>query len=360
MPELVERLARFTLEGARLQANGKRRYRALFVKAGKARAAGKRLSDIEVSAQALQSAWRRGLFDGRAVFMDHAGLAGAPSLRNLVGVTAGAVYEPSEGTVYGEIILYYQAQAVAALLDEILAQGEQAPDIGLSLVFWAEWSPPQGADAIRRVAEIRHVESIDLVFEPAAGGKILQALSAAWVERTLGEAFIPTREGGLIAMDEQVNRIDGAIASQQSPGALIAGCGLPLASRERLSASSYLSPEEAQAAIEAERQYLARLQEDRVVEIGGVAPRTPHISLGLSAQDQLQLAFEALLSGRRPPQGVRPLSGIRELYLHLSGDYEMAGVFHAERVQFANVNSSTMANMTADALNKAVANEFAN
>jgi hypothetical protein len=64
------------------------------------------------------------------------------------------------------------------------------------------------------------------------------------------------------------------------------------------------------------------------------------------------------LSGTRPPDGIQPLSGIRELYHLLSGDFEMAGLFRDDRVYLANVNSATMAAMTADALNKRVVNLF--
>ncbi len=40
------------------------------------------------------------------------------------------------------------------------------------------------------------------------------------------------------------------------------------------------------------------------------------------------------------------------------GDYEMSGLFHPDRIQFANVNCSTMASLVANALNKVVAIEF--
>ena len=143
-----------------------------------------------------------------------------------------------------------------------------------------------------------------------------------------------------------------------SAGVMLANSGLPAVSRERLGARQYTSPEEVQQAIEAERSYLAALSEDNVVHIGPVAPRSPQISVGLTGMDQLQLALSALIGGTRPEKGARPLSGIRELYLHLSGDYEMSGMFHGDRITFANVNSSTMANMVADSLNKIVANEF--
>ena len=74
--------------------------------------------------------------------------------------------------------------------------------------------------------------------------------------------------------------------------------------------------------------------------------------------DRIEQATEALFDGVRPPQGIAPLTGIRELYQLLSGDFEMNGVFQPERISFANVNSSTMSNLVANVLNKRVINEF--
>jgi hypothetical protein len=78
----------------------------------------------------------------------------------------------------------------------------------------------------------------------------------------------------------------------------------------------------------------------------------------VDSMDQVGEALHALIEGRSPCGGVRPLSGIREAYLLLSGDYEMTGLFRPERVSLANVNSTTMAGMVANALNKVVASEF--
>jgi hypothetical protein len=74
--------------------------------------------------------------------------------------------------------------------------------------------------------------------------------------------------------------------------------------------------------------------------------------------DRAAEALAALIEGRRPRDGVPPLSGIREAYVLLSGDYEMTGLFHAERVALANVSSTTMANVVANVMNKVVAQEF--
>ncbi len=146
--------------------------------------------------------------------------------------------------------------------------------------------------------------------------------------------------------------------SRVMAGAMLTQSGLPQASRERLSAREYASPEEVTAAIETEQAYLAKLAEERVVQIGNLPPRTPHISLGRSGLEQVQLALEALISGVRPSDGILPLTGIRELYNVLSGDYELTGTFKGERVYLANVTSATMSNLVANALNKVVAAEF--
>ena len=87
--------------------------------------------------------------------------------------------------------------------------------------------------------------------------------------------------------------------------------GLPQPSLERLSGGAYDTPEDLQKAIETERQYLAKLTESRVVDIGGMAPRSAQISAGRTSLEQLETAVEALLAGIRPADGVAPLSGIR-------------------------------------------------
>ncbi len=120
----------------------------------------------------------------------------------------------------------------------------------------------------------------------------------------------------------------------------------------------YSTAEELKSAIEGEETYLASLTADRVINIGGNPPRSPQITGMANSLDRIQLALDALLSGTQPPAGIQPLDRNQELYHLLSGDYEMNGVFQGERIQFGNVNSSTMANMVANALNKVVMQEF--
>ncbi|MEA3438863.1 MAG: hypothetical protein U9R58_01115 [Chloroflexota bacterium] len=422
----------------------RRTYAARFARAGRVRTAGDRESDVMLESQALSSAWQDGLFDARSVFVDHAALWEYPSLQNLVGVTQKSSWNEMAGTIGGEIVLYDTplADTIAMLLDQLLEE-ESPPDVGLSMVFYPVWeqqnpgdSQPAGVQT-RRIIGISHIESIDLVFEPAADGRILHALSTHHhpptalldsppptvgqdsIPPTVGQVSIPatfgwdsipaaphpsptqspiikrasertspkgkkqmTQDSTLpnseneqapettIAPDpaaesnpEQPILSDSAAdwmssLEHSAVHAMILNSGLPGASSEHLLSRTYSTSEDVRQAIEAERQYLARLQEDSVIQIGSNPPRQPGISGMRTSLDQIQIALEALLEGVRPEGGIQPLTGIRELYMLLSGDYEMTGVFHSDRIQFANVTTSTMANMTADALNKRVMAEF--
>lgn len=102
---------------------------------------------------------------------------------------------------------------------------------------------------------------------------------------------------------------------------------------------------------------VAALESSRVVT--GMHPTdTARVSGMLTSVDQATLAIDALVAGVAPARGVRPLSGIREAYTLLSGDYEMQGRFMPENVGLANVNSSTMAGIVANAMNKALIGRF--
>lgn len=369
-----------------LQPSGRREFKCRFVRAGRVRAAGNKPSNVIIEPSALKSALERGLFEGKAVFLDHAGFYEYPLLKNLVGVTLGAAWNEAEQSVDGMISFYSEAERIVALLDEMLAD-DNPPDVGLSMVFYPQWARQDDEAGARRIVNIQHIESVDLVFEPAADGRILQALSSVYQSlpnpllphsKSIVQTDVsdPSQKGDSLPMTQPIDPLTtqpndqptarlnddmqqwmpavASIAAAQ----MIANSGLPDASQERLRARQYTSPTEVHAAIEDERKYLAALAAANVVQIGGQAPRGANIQVGLDAVERLSLALEALINGSLPPAGVAPLTGIREAYMLLSGDYEMTGLFHAERVQFANVTSATMANIVANALNKVIVNQF--
>ncbi len=378
-----------------------RRYRARFVRAGRIQAAGGEAGGVEVTPQALAGAVQAGLFEKRAVFLDHARLWENASLEKIVGVAGQAAFDGS--AVSGEIEMYDTplARAVSGLLDELLEQGPNAPDVGLSLVFYPIWGAAYEGGG--QITGIRHIESIDLVFQPAADGRILAALSAGSQPGAAGAASGETRNprrafdrlaaSEALALSPAIQAANLSISSkpqketpmpeipvtapetqatpepQPTPDwltaistagaqAMIAASGLPAVSRQRLLSAQYQDPIEVQDAIDMERAYLAALAQDQVVQLSGQPPRSPQITGVRTDLDRISMALDALIAGVRTPDGVQPLTGIREAYHLLSGDFEMSGLFHPDRVQFANVNSSTMAALVANALNKRLINEF--
>lgn len=349
-----------------------RRYLARFVRAGRVLGSDGQPGTIEVLPAALEAAAGQGLFDNRAVFVDHAGLEQGRSLVSLVGVTRQAHFDGEAVTGVIELYRTPLAEAISGLIDQLLEQGASAPDVGLSLVFYPQWASGSpgipgipGGDALRQISAIRKVESLDLVFQPAADGRLLQPLGVDLTQSTSIQC-----KGEAMEMENQPQPVQPgvilnewlSILAEVSLGQLLNNSGLPQASIERLKArlepSAELEPAVVRQEIEAERSYLAELSQGQVVQIGGRPPRGAQITQVRSDIDQVSLALEALIQGVRPPDGIPPLSGIREAYHLLSGDYEMSGLFQSERVMFANANSSTMAALVANALNKRLASEF--
>jgi hypothetical protein len=82
----------------------------------------------------------------------------------------------------------------------------------------------------------------------------------------------------------------------------------------------------------------------------------PRINALFSSEDQLQIAVDDLLGAPRlkgdEGKRVHRLSGIRELYHMLTGDFDMHGGFHPERMLFATTADFT--GLVKNALNKIV------
>ncbi len=145
----------------------------------------------------------------------------------------------------------------------------------------------------------------------------------------------------------------GAYLRATAINAALAASKLPQASqaviRDQIKESD--GPGVLDGLIAQQRALVAALKEKDVVK--GVT-----VSGMLDGVDRVSGALEALIGGRRPGNGIRPLSGIREAYVLLSGDFEMTGMFMPDNVGLANVNSSTMAGLVANVLNKLVINSF--
>jgi len=114
-------------------------------------------------------------------------------------------------------------------------------------------------------------------------------------------------------------------------------------------------PEDLDAEIERYRSILAgMLEEGVVVGMGEQRPDAPQVFGMLTSMDRIQLAFEKLMGLPLSEQqsDVPRLSGVRELYLLLTGDHDFYGRFYPERVRLANVTTGSMTSIVKNVLNK--------
>jgi hypothetical protein len=337
-------------------------------------------------AEALQRSVQEGLWEGATAFANHASPAaetrpGGRAIEDVVGVLSSAQWT-------GEAILARltcsgpKGEMVAQLAREILAaqeRGEPAPNIGLSADLIV-----QRERQSNRIQRIVRVNSVDVVYSPAAGGAFLRALNTGLPQRAhssqrkrrqslspLGEDA--KRKGGNSMPNEQATArteelaleeegLQLGLALEESRQVLSAQCAYllqaalqgsdlpqPLKDEVRQEfAGKIFRPEALQQRLEEKRRTWARLLEAQVVRGAGAR---------VSTRDELErirLATERLfgLSVPEDALSIPRLSGIRELYLLLTGDHEFHGHAHPERVQLANVTTATMANLTADVLNK--------
>ena len=102
-----------------------------------------------------------------------------PSIRNVVGVLSDA--QEVDGSLRGNLHVSPSALWLAGLLDfaiELREQGLVPPDVGMSADI--SFSMDDGVGTNSNVREIYKVWSVDVVFNPAAGGEtILRALNSS-------------------------------------------------------------------------------------------------------------------------------------------------------------------------------------
>ena len=311
-----------------------REYGVSFIRSGRVRQRNGELSSWTIPPETLRKAVEK--LNSVAVFVDHTGWFQPPSLRNLAGVTFEPEFSEENLAIEGGIRLYSTSEMgwVSDLLDQIVVDqnaGRQVPDVGLSMVFFGEheWQGPD-ENPHRVTTEITHVESVDLVFGPGAEGRVKEILS---------------KQNGGVTMPGNGN--DKQLASLEAQVAKLTEGMVTLVAA------------------------LGKKEDESVVTDMGTAPRdqkSTYLSHPLAkmftSRDQVQAAYEQLM-GLDNKEDVHQLTGIRELYLLLTGDYYMRGELGAGFQQLAyspsgnNADTTTMAELTRNVLNKVLVAQIA-
>lgn len=329
----------------RAASGSRREYAVTFIQAGAVKQRDGTAANWVIPAETLQRAAAK--LEGVAVFVDHVQGAEYPSVRDLVGVTFEAQYNAARQRIDGKLRLYQGAEWLAQLLDEVLADqsaGEVVPDVGLSLVFYGDHEQQNG----RRITRtITHVESCDVVFSPAAEGRIRTALSR------VGRPAISRAGDNSSCMK---GKGQGIMTEQAESRSLLESL---LSQVERL-AQVVQAEEQADIATLSQRvaaltQAVAGREERRAVRGFGVPHRTA--ATHISGQTELE-RFGSVVDWLFGVPGTDlPDPQFRRadlIYTYLTGDYEFRGLFDPERAMLATATTSTLANMATNAMNKVI------
>jgi len=397
--KVLEDRARLALDVDLAASDGGARYAVTLVKAGDT------LHGWRFPAPVLAAAV--GQFEGASCFVDHVGwLQAGASVRDLVGVIADVGWDADvgdRGGISGRLRLSNApaAEWVENLVDQIIedrGNGLPVPNVGLSADVFCGYIY-EGRTKVATV--VRSVYSVDVVFYPAAGGSFDRVLNsvtrikggvemakekvtedgkavdsvAASVAPGSGEDRVIAKEipppGGVEAVQTAV-AVEAATAadaaSQQAEALLrsqcqtvlegaLTWCDLPQPMKDAVRvqfSGRVFAPETLDAEIERYRTMLAGMLEDKVIRGAGDALDGANVSGMLTSMDRIELAFERLmgLEIADSHSDVARLSGIREMYLMMTGDYDFYGRFFPERVQLSNVTTASMTSVVKNVLNK--------
>ncbi|TXH49233.1 MAG: hypothetical protein E6Q97_23080 [Desulfurellales bacterium] len=328
------------------------------IRAGRTQATMGRPNGVLIPDDVLSAAALR--FQGVSVFLNHDYRATHEprDVRDFAGTVSNPTYSPTERAILATIYpASNQAGNELLRLAETIRHHRQnnlpLPDIGLSADAWWQIQNDQ-AIALNRV------NSVDVVHSPAADGRLLfsQGDFPMPVEETqtpsaAAQVTTPAANGQPPAADAAALWL--STLSAQVTQTVLTNSGLPEASRTRLAAATYSSPDQLTQAIENERTYLAQLTTAQVIQFGSQPPR------GTITQGQMTTGHDLMTNAVNFLFGVNgatlPEPTLRNpqlLYFAITGDYEWHGVFRPERVQFANANTTTLAGLAVNAMNKII------
>jgi hypothetical protein len=353
------------------------------------------------------------VFDGVTSFLDHERLSvqvdrpGGRSAEHICGVIADARWEQELDAIVARFSPRRPKGdlAVALAQDYLtdLAAGSPAANIGLS-------ADVTFAHAGSTVTRLIQAHSVDVVFDPARGGRFVRALLANASmahDPVLGEAeplsLSCSAEGGAQPQEDTIMEPETVVTpavtapptpigappaeatalwrrqSQATLDTTLTGSGLPVAAQNRVRAQFadqvILDVDTLDAVIADERAYLAQInppaptnagaheERDRVIRVGGTTLRTGPTTDPL---DRIRLGLVRWFGGKVPP-GIDPSSvphlDISEFYADMTGDATLQGVWNLDEARrrtglALSLTDTTMAQVVADAMNVVILDQW--
>lgn len=307
------------------------------------------------------------LFEGATAFCDHS--LAHRSVRDVVG-SYSSIHPDPDGHLAGTLRLI--DGQIARLVEAIIADrtaGLHTPNVGLSVDIIAD------CDQSRTITNIERVNSVDIVFDPSAGGSLDRLLESHQELTTMPETTPPppaqeppappvpvlSQTATPAAIQPELEAIrESRLAVCGDVLALRLGASqLPEVARHHIGArftGRIFEEAELTTAIEEMRSLVGALTGQSFIRNGGI----DRIEPGMAMRDRIQAATD-LLFGNDVPDAVRtktprPL-GIRELFQ--AAGFE--GHFGWERTRILEANevtTSVMANIVGTSINKRLVKDF--
>ena len=358
---MTERRQRLALE---VSSTGSGRFEILAITAGAA-------NGWEFPAQVLRESLA--LWDGVNCFLDHS--LKARSVRDIAGVLRKPVWDDQSQGVRAELSAFGpSAEVLKGIGRQVLEESDEAAvKVGFSadVLF-------QGKAG--KVEKILRIYSVDLVYNPARGGIFLRALNQLGINPIIEGEMKMTVSNKTIAMEEAVLNplaenepfanegksleiqlsemrqmreemsaflLENSLSNSNLPQSLKANI------RKQFQNRSFAPAELSQALREA-HLLLSELDASRVVK--GPARIEGMIEPGERIQAAVDDLFGAPREKNMNNASVARLSGIRELYLSLTGDYDLHGGYYPQRAHLAT--SADFSGLVKNSLNKLVSNTW--
>lgn len=308
------------------------------------------------------------LFNQVHCFIDHEDInnPAGHSIRDLAGILNEPVWdEASQGVRCHLKPLGPAADLLIELGKQTLSVEKVNPNVGFSadLSFTHEGN---------KVLQILHIYSVDLVADPARGGAFTRVLNNVIKKsqtdnlsnqisdnepavRTLMDTSNQVSELSQDAAKTRSLRIemckhllDSALGSAKLPQ--------PVSERVRKQFTNRIfEPNELTEAIDDARDLISSLMAGE--SVSGISGR---LDAMYNSSDQINAAVHDLLGAKRPEKlrglDTQRLSGIRELYTLMTGDYDFHGGYDLSRAHFSA--SADLPGILKNALNKLVAQRW--
>ncbi len=288
------------------------------------------------------------LWEGVEIFIDHHNNP-LRSVRDLAGIGFAASFDQTNGGIQLKV---RPSGPSGRLLRAIGLEWLQSPEPRPRLGFSADIIFSASGNAVR---EILKVVSLDLVFQPARGGIFNRALNQInQKENKMNEKD----QENIVASNQEILS-ETVLQSKQTLLALkLQQSNLPMPAQQFLQKEYFQRSdwklEELEDSILRQRELAAAYQGRSAIQGAG------KIESVKGEHDRLQAAADDLFGAPRSAdmQGysVARLSGIRELYVTLTGDGELLGSPKAKHVRLAD--SESLPNVLMNSFNKVILKQW--